>query len=90
MTTEHQTAFRAYAQGGFSAYGDSPKQAATRFFEAYPNKRKCNVIQGYVDGNAFIVAYSATKWPQSYRDVTKHSAANLPNSNALQSTENQQ
>lgn len=61
---------------------DTPRAAALAFFEAFPNKRKCDVIAGESDGHFFTVAfgirYSACGMPQSWKDVTKKTAKELP------------
>lgn len=77
-------AFQAYA-GGSSVTRETPKQAAMAFFEQNPGKRKCNVVEGTVDGRFFTVKYgraSMGEWPQSFKDVTKKMAATLPDTPA--------
>jgi hypothetical protein len=74
-------AFQAYAKGCRTTSAASPRAAAEAFFVAFPDKRKCNVIEGKTDGHFFTVTYGRTsegEWPQSYKDITKKSAANLP------------
>jgi hypothetical protein len=73
-------AFQAHAKGTtFTAA--TPRAAAVGFFERYPDRRKCNVIEGTVDGPFFSIRYgrkSAGEWPQSWSDVTKKTAPTLP------------
>jgi hypothetical protein len=73
--------FQAYASGVYGVVADSPKAAALLFFETYPTKRKCNLIEGIKDGHFFSVTYgraSDGNWPQSFKDITKKGAALLP------------
>ena len=73
-------AYQAYATGA-SVTRDTPREAAKAFFEAFPNKRKCNVTEGETDGLFFTVAYgrsSEGQWPQSWKDVTKKTVDQLP------------
>ena len=72
--------FQAYAKGS-TVTADTPAKAAKLFFDTYPSKRKCDIIEGTTDGHFFTVSFgrkSAGEWPQSYKDVTKKSALNLP------------
>lgn len=74
-------AYQAYASGGFSRTAETPYQAAQAFFEAFPNKRKCDILEGTKDGHFFTVAFgrkSTGDWPQSWKDVTKKTMADLP------------
>lgn len=76
MTTE----FKAYAKDCHLTRA-TPQAAALAFFETFPNKRKCNIIQGVTDGPFFTVTYgrkSSGNWPQSWKNVTKKTALNLP------------
>ena len=73
----NKTAYRAYAKGNLSATADTPRQAAYKFFEQYPTKRKCSVIAGEIDGAFFVVRYGQ-KSVQSWNDITKHNANDLP------------
>lgn len=63
--------FRAYAAAATSTYDPNPNAAARAFFERNPNKRKCSVTEGIIDGSAFVVAYSPEAWPRRFKDVTK-------------------
>ncbi len=74
-------AYQAYATGGTKVIKDTPKEAAVAFFEQNPGKRKCNVIEGTVDGHFFTVAYgiSTGQRPASWKEVTKKRAIELPN-----------
>ena len=74
-------AYQAYAHE-CRVTKDTPRQAADAFFAQYPNKRKCSVIEGELDGHFFTVSYgraSEGKWPASWKDVTKKAVADLPN-----------
>ena len=74
-------AYRAYGTN-CNATAATPRQAAEAFFAQYPNKRKCSVIEGELDGHFFTVSYgraSEGKWPSSWKDVTKKVVADLPN-----------
>jgi len=73
--------FQAYASGGFKVVADNPRAAALLFFQTYPTKRKCTLIEGVKDGHFFCVTYgraSEGNWPQSFKDITKKRAALLP------------
>lgn len=72
-------AFQAYGPAG-KVTRDTAKQAAVAYFETFPRSRKCDVIEGTVDGHFFTIRYgraSEGDWPQSYKDVTKKQAATL-------------
>ena len=72
-------AFQAYA-AGLNCTAPTAREAAEKFFERYPTKRKCNVIEGNTEGDFFVVTYgrrSDGNWPKSYRDVTKKTASTL-------------
>ena len=74
-------AFQAYATTGFSVTAPTARQAARLFFERFPTKRKCNVIEGVADDYFFTVTYgrrSDGNWPESFKDVTKKTALGLP------------
>lgn len=79
-------AFRAYAGSKYlSRVADTPKKAAEAFFASNPGARKCDVIQGVIettdDVGFFVVKYgraSEGDWPQSFKEVTKKTAATLP------------
>ena len=71
MTVNHTPLFRAYAKDAQSTYSADPMEAARHFFTENPKKRKCDVLEGYLDGPAFVVAYSAGKMPRSFKGVTK-------------------
>ena len=73
-------AFKASATDTGNVVRETPRQAAQAFFEKYPNKRKCFIIEGK-DGFFFTVTYgrySEGKWPSSYKDVTKKMVDTLP------------
>lgn len=72
--------YQAHGKHG-SRTEKTPKKAARAFFEAFPNARKCDVVQGESDGQFFTVSYgraSAGEWPQSYKDVTRKTVDQLP------------
>lgn len=74
-------AYQAYAKGAQTKAKDSPRAAAVAFFEQHPTRRKCDVIEGTVDGAFFTISYgraSEGKWPSSWKDVTKKTAGELP------------
>jgi hypothetical protein len=72
-------AYRASATGGYGVTADTPRAAALKFFEKFPNKRKCSVMEGTVDGVFFTMTFGpAPNWPQSWKDVTAKTAAALP------------
>lgn len=65
--------FKAYGNAG-TVYADTAKQAAIDYFEKFPKSRKCNITQGKLEGEFFVVAYgraSLGQWPKSYKDITK-------------------
>ncbi len=79
MTTAKQ--YKAFGKDVPSILGDTPRQAARAFFAAYPNKRKCDIVEGVQDGFFFTVTYgraSAGEWPRTYDDVTKGGIDALP------------
>lgn len=72
-------AFQAYGNAG-KVTAETAKEAATKYFEQFPISRKCNVIEGKIDGNFFTISYgraSSGEWPKSYKDVTKKQASTL-------------
>lgn len=74
-------AYQAYAKGGANCTAETPRAAAEQFFAQNPNKRKCSVTQGKIDGAFFVVTYSnrhAGGMPASWRDVTKKMVSELP------------
>lgn len=72
-------AFQAYGSDSSRVTDTTPRRAAQKFFETFPGKRKCNITEGETDGKFFTVTYGAKgRWPQSWKDVTKTLAANLP------------
>jgi len=68
--------FRASAKG-CAVIADTPQAAAIQFFNEFPSRRKCDVIEGVKDGHFFTVSYGKP-WPKSWKDVTKKTAAELP------------
>ena len=74
-------AYRASAKGGFGVTADTPKKAAQAFFAQFPEKRKCNILQGEVEGQFFVVKYgqkSQGEWPASFKDISKKQVDGLP------------
>jgi hypothetical protein len=71
--------YRASSQHG-GVIADTPRKAALAFFDQFPSARKCSVIEGIADGHFFTVAYNSRpgKWPKSWKDVTRKTAATLP------------
>lgn len=72
-------AFQAHAQGD-QVVGDSAKEAAIKFFQNFPNRRKCNIIEGKADGFFFSVEYGPGCSPRSFKDITKKMIDTLPTS----------
>lgn len=73
--------FQAYGTAG-RVTRDNPRAAAMAYFEQFRGSRKCNVVEGRIEGGFFVVAYgraSTGSWPYSEHDVTKSRAASLPN-----------
>lgn len=70
-------AFQAYAKGA-SVTGITPRAAARKFFERFPERRKCNVTEGETDGMFFTVRYGRNERPQRWTDVTKKMVETLP------------
>lgn len=74
-------AYQAYAAGGARVTRNTPREAAVAFFEAYPTKRKCDIVEGTDDGGFFTIQYglaSKGDWPRSFKGVTKKTAPSLP------------
>jgi len=62
-------AFQAHAKGS-TATAETPRAAAEKFFKNFPDRRKCSVIEGAVDGPFFTIKYgrkSEGEWPQSWK-----------------------
>jgi len=73
-------AFQAYGTAG-RVTEPTARAAALAYFDRYPTSRKCSVVAGEEDGVFFTVTYgraSLGQWPESYKDVTKKTAATLP------------
>lgn len=73
-------AYQAHAPGGTSVTKATAREAAVAFFDQNPGKRKCNVVQGEVDGHFFTIAYGLARdrMPKSWKGVTKKTAQDLP------------
>jgi hypothetical protein len=78
-------AFQAYATGGSRVTRPTPREAAVEFFEQNPSKRKCNVTEGETDGQFFTVKLGLSRKckTQSWEDVTKKTAQELPGTSAV-------
>lgn len=71
----------------FQAYADqcrvtaaTPALAAAGFFEKFPNKRKCTVVEGESGDGFFTVSYgraSTGDWPRHWKNVTKKTAGSI-------------
>jgi hypothetical protein len=48
---------------------DSPRDAALKFFERYPLRRRCTVAEGTLQGELFISALRGKKWFDVTRKV---------------------
>lgn len=48
---------------------DSPRDAAEKFFERYPLKRRCSVAEGYVEAGLFISPMRGRRWFDVTRKV---------------------
>lgn len=73
-------AFQAHAKGN-TATAATPRAAAEKFFKNFPTRRKCSVIEGEENGIFFTIKYgrkSQGEWPQSWKDVTPRTVADLP------------
>jgi hypothetical protein len=73
-------AYQAYAKGGFKVTAPNPHDAAFMFFKQFPNKRKCNIIEGNQEGGFFTITYGISlqgQWPKSYKDVTRATIRDL-------------
>ena len=70
-------AYQAHATGGFRAVADTPRGAAINFFNAFPTKRKCSIIEGETSEGFFTVTYG-NPWPKSWNEVTKRNLDTLP------------
>ena len=74
------TAYQAYSKHGRRTES-TPRAAALAFFAAFPNARKCDVVQGKTDGQFFTITYgraSHGEWPDQWKEVTKKTAPTLP------------
>lgn len=79
-------AYRAYSAQGccMSGYAATPRKAANAFFLVNPTARKASVVEGRLqsDGRfAFVVIHrkeSGLRWPDFWRNVSKHTTGNLP------------
>ena len=78
---EKVKAFKAHGKAGHVTR-ETAKAAALAFFAEFPSSRKCNIIQGEIDGGFFFVTYvksSNGEWPMSYKDVTKKTVHQIQN-----------
>lgn len=75
-------AFQAYAKGQRHTAA-TPRQAAAGFFERFPERRKCDVREGELEGNFFVVRFTLRAGeiqPAFFPGVTKKTASTLPDS----------
>lgn len=66
-------AYKAYGTRGHVT-DDSPKKAAKKYFDTFPDSRKCDVIEGEYDGLFFTVKFgrvSSGEWPYSVKTLLK-------------------
>lgn len=76
MTNTETRVFKAYGTKG-AGYATTPRAAAAAFFERNTGARKCNVIEGWDDGQCFIIKYG-NPFPKSWRDIAKKTVNTLP------------
>lgn len=81
-------AYQAYANG-YRTTKPTPRQAAEKFFQDNPTRRKCDVQEGESEGGFFTVKLSlvAGKKSSRWKDVTKKTVATLPDTEAVVSLE---
>lgn len=56
------------------------KAAGIKFFDTYPNKRKCDIVEGDADGIFFVVTYGLRAngaWPERFKNITKKTLADI-------------
>lgn len=71
--------YMAYADNVKNVYAATAKQAALKFFETYPSKRKCCISSGIHNDGFFTVTYDLrSKVKTSWFDVTKKNICDLP------------
>lgn len=70
-------AFQAYAESNNCTH-ETAQGAVIAFFQQFPKRRKCNIIEGKIDGSFFSVAYGPNNRPRSFKDVTKKMIDTLP------------
>lgn len=73
---EKTIGFMASGPDGANYVGSSPKEAAEGYFSKYPNKRKCDVHEGLIDGHFFTLVMR--KNSQRWKDITKKTFSSLP------------
>ena len=74
-------AYQARGTGCNVVVTAGPRAAALAFFSKFPEKRKCNISEGDLNGNFFMVSYgrkSDGEWPRSWKDITKKLIYTLP------------
>jgi hypothetical protein len=67
-------AYRASGTRGAGVTRNTPRAAALAFFEQFPDRRQCNIVQGETDGDFFTVRYgraSTGEWPETWKNVTR-------------------
>ncbi len=63
--------YQAYSTKYGKRTEPTPRAAAQAFFAAFPGARKCEILEGVVDGPYFTVAYSRGATPRKWEDVTR-------------------
>ncbi|WP_429037529.1 hypothetical protein [Aeromonas media] len=71
-------AFQAHQKNHGQVTAQTPRAAAELFFATFPKARKCNLIEGTIDNDFFTVVYDPKKWPRAFKDVTKKTIIELP------------
>lgn len=72
--------FRAMCKHGSKTVTTSPRDAANALFQAFPKARKCSVSEGWTDGYCFTMVIGGDESSRYWREVTKRTAAELPES----------
>lgn len=49
-------AFQAYGNAG-AVTAETAREAAFKYFNTFPKSRKCNIVEGEIDGHFFSVKY---------------------------------
>lgn len=67
--------YRAYAKGVTAVHAPTAIEAAQKFFETYPTKRKCSVTEGALAPNGLFTTLPFTN--QHWSEVTKQQVREL-------------